>query len=138
MTTFVGFTGTELGMTPPQFDATAEVFRKFGADVRFHHGMCVGADAEAHQLARGRDWFVVGHPCDLTHMQAQLVVDELREVKRPLDRNQDIVDAVSYLVATPAEYQEVQRSGTWATVRRARKAGIPIHLVYPDGRLEVE
>ncbi len=46
-----------------------------------------------------------------------------------LDRNRDIVAAVSILIAAPETDIEEQRSGTWATVRYARKKGIPVVIV---------
>jgi predicted Rossmann fold nucleotide-binding protein DprA/Smf involved in DNA uptake len=39
------------------------------------------------------------------------------------------------MIATPHSYVEIGRSGTWATVRYARKAGKPIYLILPDGLL---
>jgi hypothetical protein len=37
------------------------------------------------------------------------------------------------VIACPFERTEQQRSGTWATVRMARKAGKPLVIVYPQG-----
>jgi hypothetical protein len=53
-----------------------------------------------------------------------------------LDRNHAIVDAVHALIAAPKGSKEERRSGTWATVRYARKDRKPIDLVTPDGRVE--
>ena len=39
--------------------------------------------------------------------------------KAPLERNQDIVNASSILLAAPKEFSHTVRSGTWATIRRA-------------------
>ena len=36
---------------------------------------------------------------------------------------------------TPQGNEEVMRSGTWATVRRARKQDKPIFIINPDGSL---
>lgn len=50
-----------------------------------------------------------------------------------MDRNDVLVLNCNILLAFPQTAAEVQRSGTWATVRRARKAKKPI-WVYPlDG-----
>ena len=51
-----------------------------------------------------------------------------------LERNHDIVDETDMLIATPGEEQEVQRSGTWATIRYARKQKRTILTIYPSGR----
>jgi hypothetical protein len=42
--------------------------------------------------------------------------------KDNLTRNRDIVDTASMLIAAPEGNAERLRSGTWATVRYARKA----------------
>lgn len=47
-----------------------------------------------------------------------------------MKRNDRLVELADTLVAFPRTRQEVLRSGTWATIRRARKAGIPVEL-YP-------
>jgi hypothetical protein len=51
-------------------------------------------------------------------------------------RNHDIVNHTNYLIACPDTMKEVQRSGTWATVRYAGKHDRVVYLVYPDGRLD--
>jgi hypothetical protein len=54
--------------------------------------------------------------------------------ERPyLDRNKDIVRETASLIAAPAEPEEQLRSGTWSTVRFARKQGKPVFLILPDG-----
>lgn len=51
--------------------------------------------------------------------------DILYSAKPPLVRDQDIVNAVDILVAAPLTDHEIIRSGTWTTVRYARRKGIP-------------
>ena len=55
-----------------------------------------------------------------------------------LDRNHDIVDAADVLIAAPSGTTEKRRSGTWATVRYARKLGRTICVVLPDGVVRTE
>lgn len=45
-----------------------------------------------------------------------------------MTRNDRLVELADTLVAFPRTRQEVLRSGTWATIRRARKAGVPVYL----------
>jgi hypothetical protein len=52
-------------------------------------------------------------------------------------RNHRIVDMTRVLVACP-DGEERQHSGTWATVRYARKRGKWIIIVYPDGTVREE
>jgi hypothetical protein len=55
-----------------------------------------------------------------------------------LTRDQDIVRDTDVLIAIPAEGVEQHRSGTWATVRFARKLGRDIWIVLPDGQIREE
>lgn len=50
-------------------------------------------------------------------------------------RNHDIVDATEWLIATPKKFEEI-RSGTWATVRYAKKVKKPVTIIWPDGSIE--
>ena len=51
----------------------------------------------------------------------------------PLARNRIIAARCDALLACPAEPDEQLRSGTWSTIRYARKAGKPITIIRPDG-----
>jgi len=55
----------------------------------------------------------------------------------PLVRNRDIVDATDMLIAAPATRKEVLRSGTWATIRYAKKMKKWIYIIYPSGHKEI-
>ena len=37
------------------------------------------------------------------------------------------------MIAAPSEAEEQRRSGTWSTVRFARKQGKPVFVISPDG-----
>ena len=124
----VGFTGTRQGMTSAQAEVVATLLK---AGV-LHHGDCVGADAQAHAIARENGLGVVIHPPTSTSLRAFCKGDLSWPLKPYLQRNRDIVDSTQELVATPAGPEE-QRSGTWSTIRYARKRGKPVTVVYPDG-----
>lgn len=115
----VGFTGTREGMTFEQRDRVARMLNDAVAAgaTHFHHGCAVGADTEAAKIAAGLGLQIVEHPAG----------DD------PLARNREIVAAVDWLVAAPAQLREVRRSGTWATVRYARAAKVPVAIAYRDG-----
>lgn len=101
-----------------------------------HHGDCIGADADFHQLARVGGMRVIGHPPIKDVKRAFTVCDELREPKDYLVRNRDIVNESDYMIFTPQEDDEVLRSGTWSTARYAYAQGKPGTIVFPDGRME--
>jgi hypothetical protein len=52
-----------------------------------------------------------------------------------LVRNHEIVDDSQVLIAAPKEFTEQLRSGTWATIRYARKIGRTVRIVFPDGSI---
>ena len=129
----VGFTGTQRGVTPAQFRRLCEAL---GAWPRgeFHHGDCVGADASAHDIACALGYRVVIHPPTNDSKRAYCAGAAVVLPPRGyLLRNGDIVDASEVMVATPGELSEQLRSGTWATIRRARRAERPMIIIYPDG-----
>lgn len=131
-----GFTGTQLGMTMPQQVALRNFL--MGGSGEFHHGDCIGADAEAHAIAVECGYCPVLHPPTNPSKRAWCEVPaHLMRPERPyLDRNRDIVHATASLIACPADYEEQPRGGTWYTVRFARKIGKSIVLIRPDGIIE--
>src|SRR5687768_9121008 len=116
-------------MTERQKTALQAILSGNGND-EFHHGDCVGADAEAFVIAEFLYW-IHAHPSNVAGMHANTESDVRHPIKLPLERNQDIVDACHVLIAAPRSLQEEQRSGTWATVRMARRAGKPVIILEP-------
>lgn len=132
----IGFTGTHTGMTPAQKNIVrALLFATSGNS--FHHGDCVGADAEAHDIAKELGWFIAGHPPDNDKARAFKECDTNWDPKPYLTRNREIVDACELLIATPTELDEQLRSGTWATVRYAKKTHTNTVIIYPPGNTEL-
>lgn len=133
----VGFTGTQWGITLLQgVTLRAELVEHFAAvpGNEFHHGDCMGADAMAHDIARELGYAVHVHPPDNDSKRAFVRNATHTEEPAPyLVRNQHIVDATEMLLACPGEKQEKLRSGTWATIRYARRLNRPVVIVYPDG-----
>jgi hypothetical protein len=137
----LGFTGTQEGATLKQVEAFSKFFGKYLVD-EFHHGDCVGADAQAHSIACS--WHtknIIIHPPIKTVKRAYCeklyTFDEkhttivILEPKDYLDRNKDIVDACDVLIACPKTSKEELRSGTWSTVRYARKRNKKIIILEP-------
>lgn len=131
----VGFTGTQQGLTLEQRVELARVLYAYTDGTVFHHGDCIGADDEAHDIARDAGYDIEIHPPINDYKRAWRRGGILHEPKEYLDRNHDIVDACDVLIAAPAQVEEVMRSGTWATVRYARKLGKPVVMIFPkEGR----
>lgn len=136
----IGFTGTQVGMTEAQ---EAGVFAQVAilepTDVT--HGDCVGSDDQFDQIARELGLRRHLRPSTLTAKRAHCIAGEgdiVHDAKPPLERNRDIVDEVEALIAAPKETAETVRSGTWSTVRYARKVGKPVYIVWPDGSVTEE
>lgn len=135
----IGFTGTREGMTDAQKHCVYHLLHEYRPE-QAHHGDCVGADANFHQLIREltRDVWIVGHPPILTKARAYCTFDEEREPGEYHARDRNIVNETDMLIATPKGTSEELRSGTWTTVRYARSISKPILLVWLDGSITEE
>jgi hypothetical protein len=133
----IGFTGTQLGMTRAQREEVRSLLSQFHVSA-LHLGDCIGADADCHQIGveLGHNVILVGHPPHSDSKRAFLKYGISLPPKPYLDRNKDIVNESEMLIATPKGNKEELRSGTWSTVRYARKCGKRVYIVYPDGRIE--
>lgn len=130
----VGFTGTQHGMTGDQLDLVEDVLHQLKHERgfnTFHHGDCIGADAEAHRIARRLDYYIVLHPPVDNSKRAFCDFDESLVPLPYLERNRAIVRAVIRLIVTPKETDEQLRSGTWSTVRYAKKNFVRVELIEP-------
>ncbi len=138
----VGFTGTGRGMTAWQARSVGEILRKWdNRSPEFHYGLCYGADDQAARRARRLGYRLVAHPGPDPARRGKVMPDEMREPLPFLERNTNIAQEANVVVATPfggPEIGEKLRSGTWSTIRRARKFRRPLWIVWPDGSYEIE
>ena len=138
-TMFIGFTGTRAGLTDHQkvtLHATLKEYKDATLRyIEFRHGDCKGADAEAHDIAVKLGYTIAIHPpIEKRERAFKQASSGLEFEPRPyLKRNQDIVKYSNVLIACPKSPQEELRSGTWSTVRFARKQNCPTVIIYPDG-----
>lgn len=116
-------------MTPYQKDGVKHYLEQCK---EFHHGDCIGSDAQAHEIAQAFGCKIVIHPpinpSKRAFCKGEITILEPRQY---LDRNHDIVDACETLIATPKTSEEELRSGTWATIRYARKTGKNVIVLHP-------
>ena len=132
----VGFTGTRFGMTDHQrhlLTMKLSAIKARHGVVVFRHGDCLGADAEAHEIALDLGFSITIHPPIKAHLRAYCAAPGavILRPKAYLERDMDIVDGSSCLIATPKTVMEERRSGTWATIRYARRSGKPVTLLHP-------
>lgn len=102
-----------------------------------HNGDCINADHLMARIWRRLGGKVHGHPPDQMDRRAFFHFDVVEEPLPFGKRDQKIVDAAALLVAAPRR-PEYTRSGTWMTVRMARRKGLPIIFVWPDGSITKE
>lgn len=137
----VGFTGTRAGMSDLQRAVTVGLLVSKQAEIA-HHGGCIGADIDFDDICskfQPRSIVTVVHPSNLKNQQGGWhFTIYVKPEKPPLDRNKDIVNEADFLIATPKESTEVLRSGTWATIRYARKAKKPVYIIFPNGAVKAE
>ena len=135
----IGFTGTQVGMTKAQQEEVERLLYQYRQhDSEFHHGDCIGADAQAHEIARRLGYCIVIHPSVNSTKRSFCVGDEERARMDYVSRNHQIVDETTFLIAAPqTELERLRRdrlrSGTWATIRYAVKHNHRVILVLPDG-----
>lgn len=121
-TLIIGFTGTRQGMNKKQVGQLGMLLSHLQRNIKeVHHGDYVGADAQFDTYVVSRNIPRIVHPpinlAQRAFCKAELVLPE----KDFLDRNKDIVNACNILIAAPLEGNEQVRSGTWSTIRYARK-----------------
>jgi hypothetical protein len=157
-----GFTGTHHGSTQAQRITLRALLMEIREKLvavnsldrdEFHHGDCVGADSQAHTIAWEVGYHITVHPPTLTKNRffatagpppqsiSSIAVLQKFEVLYPkpyMVRDKDIVDGAARMFATPAGTTEELRSGTWATIRYARKKKVPITIIWPDGTVSEE
>ena len=130
----IGFTGTQKGMSPMQIKEIHFLLWDYHPE-EVHHGDCIGADEEFHNIAKEIGMSIVIHPPIKDAKRAFCVGDESRPEKDYLTRNQEIVNETDLLVAAPKSNKEELRSGTWATIRYAsQKIGRKVIVVWPNGK----
>lgn len=138
----VGFTGTREGMTLKQQAVLRHLLRAHARGGTLHHGDCIGADAQAHDIALAEGLSIVIHPPTNSRLRAykHLPVESDAAVvevfpERPYrERNQAIVEACEWLIAAPAA-RHARTSGTWMTIHLARRLGRDLSIILPSGEI---
>ena len=133
----VGFTATRKGLTPDQLDTLRYLVWQVG---EYHHGDCIGGDAEIHDYVVGlkHSHIWIHPPVEPLHRAWKDTYPEkgmtvILEPEPYLNRNHAIVNQTDLLIAFPRLAAEELRSGTWATVRWSRKMHKPRFIVQPSG-----
>lgn len=128
----VGFTGTRDGMSQKQKQDFALMIQRINP-VEFHHGDCVGAGEQAHDIVKvfAPECSIVVHPPLNPKDRAWCKGSFIRPAEDYIKRNHNIVNNVEMMIATPKNGEEL-RSGTWATIRFAKKVGRTVKILFPQ------
>jgi len=139
----VGFSGTRSGMTKEQQEMLTMLLTNLKPE-EFHHGDCLGSDAEAADIAATLKIPIYVHPPNSHKVRAFHAGPNavIYEEKPYLERNLDIIDAVDTVIATPKEMMGgglsngsgiVRGSGTWHVIRHASQKNKHLIVIWPDG-----
>ena len=132
----IGFTGNRYGLTPEQKDQIISILDEYD-NLIVSHGDCIGSDTDFHNLCvnyrnehPSKKIYIVIFPPNNPTLRAFNQGDLLMNEKPYLDRNLDIIKNSSMLIACPIDKNKEQlRSGTWSTIRKARKKKLMIHIL---------
>jgi hypothetical protein len=152
----LGFTGTRDGMTEAQKQAITLYLRDRHITAHYN-GACHGADQDMfwlmmnYSIALNDSVVMELCPGDTEQYAWCITTRSLIEEKTGFNgtinihkpqvyqlRNRVIVSRSDHLLAAPGSDHETLRSGTWATVRIARRQKVGRTIAWPDGRLEDE
>lgn len=129
----LGVSGTRHGLTPAAAVAFTNYMDTHTVD-ELHHGDCLGVDKTIHDLVTADyDAQIIIHPPDNETLRAFCKSETIHTPKPYIVRNKRIVNSVDRLIAFPPTKEEIVRSGTWATIRYAKKKKLPTLLIFKDG-----
>ncbi len=125
-----GFTGNRYGLSEIQIKEILNLLENEKGEIEVHHGDCVGSDEQFHKLCEKNPKIkIVIHPPSDDKLRAFCKSEYITEPKPYLKRNSDIIKSCEVLIACPLNEKEMLRSGTWSTIRKARKQKKEIHIL---------
>jgi hypothetical protein len=134
----VGFTGTRDDLTIFQKRAIVQQLERYRKQaLRFIavHGDCIGADEFFATVAWQLGYYIIIRPgvnsIGRNAARACTRANEELPGEPFLVRNRKIVGDSDILLAAPREPYNELRSGTWATIRHAKKVGVLTEIIYP-------
>jgi hypothetical protein len=131
----IGFTGNRYGLRPDQKTQIEDLLDKYD-HITVSHGDCVGSDTDFHLLCIEYKYThpektvtVHIYPPDNPRLRGFNKGDVVMPEKPYLDRNMDIIKNCDLLIACPVDKnKEEQRSGTWSTIRQARRLKLTTYI----------
>jgi hypothetical protein len=146
----LGYTGPQAGMTLEQKHQLTWKFRdfynwslaSFNGTIEANHGGCIGGDFEFDQLCVFFELEIMVHPATnvaewkKARYEGSYGRRSFTTGGPALARDRGMAKWCDFLIATPAEFVEIQRSGVWATIRYYLAEHKNVYIIYPDGSTE--
>lgn len=138
----ITFTGTRQGMTVKQMNQVKNLLIQHQPS-KVLHGDCYGADTEFHGIVvnhraflgiRRSEPVIEIHPSNL-NSRANNDGDSILPPDDPIRRDRRMVDLCDRVIGTPKSINEELRSGTWTTIRYAKRIGKIVYVIQPDGTI---
>lgn len=134
--TRIGFTGNRHGLTEEQKIEIIKILDQYN-NIIVSHGDCIGSDTDFHNLCieykklnTEKNFEIHIYPPECNMLRAFNLGDVIYKTKPYLERNKDIVINSKILIGCPIDkHCEEIRSGTWSTIRLARKLKKQIYLL---------
>lgn len=139
----LGITGSREATMIPHYELVVKAIGesiRYGSFVRFVHGGCIGIDDVGGQAAHSlgllvhamliNEWRKSPYTADWWNYSDTNAVMSWGTSYR--ERDQAVVDESNALLAFPLypeKHARSHRSGTWMTIRMARRKGIPIEVI---------
>lgn len=134
----IAFTGTREGMNEYQLEQLEKILTENRSFIVYGgHGNCIGADVQFHKAFRrilDRNTYLAVFPSTSKRTRAPDPRDAsyIDDPESPTTRDHTIVISAGpggTLIAAPLDDNETAKSGTWLTVRYARKRKIKVIIL---------
>ena len=129
-TIYIGFTGNRYGLSVEQKTLIVEIFDNYNdKDIVVLHGDCIGSDADFNDICIKykkiypmKNFKIHIYPPTNDKLRAFCAGDFIANPKQYLERNKNIVLNSNVLIGCPIDKNKpILRSGTWSTIRLAKK-----------------
>lgn len=137
-----GVTGTRRGMTTDQYNFAFNFMNSQPGSNNVGHGCCIGVDEQFATISHLVGNFkIVAYPpiVDTFFSHTAFDISHIKMARADyMERNLAIVMDSKVLLAFPEQKQEIVRSGTWSTIRMARRLKHKMIIVFPNGSISKE
>lgn len=126
----IGFSGSRQGMSATQKDILFNLLKDKAGE--FHHGNCIGADSEAHDMATVLNYKVCIH--DPLNQGSNWAGKRGALHYPPMPykvRNKNIVEKTAVLFACPLAFDG--KGGTWNAIEWAKRLKRQFYIILPNG-----